>query len=111
VESRFRLVLGEQVVGFAHHVNDGGNLVAAHLFQRNRVVDEDLLDLDAETLEHDLPRQVGGTAAGVECHFPASEILECRELPAGIDMHLRVEQRRDVVNALSIFGSFSLRRK
>src|SRR5262245_63276673 len=46
-----RLELGQEVVRFGAELKDCSNLTGAHLFDCERVVDEDRLDLDAQPFE------------------------------------------------------------
>ena len=56
LEAGVVLELGEQVVRLAAVVDEAGDLARLHLLERDGVVDEDRLDLDAEPLEQDRAR-------------------------------------------------------
>ena len=98
MKPRLRLEPGKEVVGLPDHMHDGRQVAAAHLLQRNRIVDEHRLDLDPKPLEDDLSGQVGRAAGRVERHLAAGEVFEGLELLPGIDVNLGQEQRRDVLD-------------
>src|SRR5215203_610412 len=100
VEPRFWLEPGKQIIGLANHVHNGRDLTTAHLLQSNSIVDEHRLDGDAQPLEHNLSRQIGGATSCVEPHPAPFELFKRVKLPSGIDVHLSKVQRRDVLDAI-----------
>ena len=88
MKARLRLELGEQLVGLAHDMHDAGELASAHGLERERIVLENPLDFDAEAIENDASRVVGGTADGVEADLLADQVLEGLDLGPHIDVHV-----------------------
>src|SRR5262249_24556285 len=85
-----------------------GNLPRCQLLRSRRVVEEQLLDLDAEALEHDAPGQARAGTLWPETDLLAAQILEAANLLARKDMQLRDRKTDDVVDAAIEIGRLTL---
>ncbi len=100
MQARIRRDLREKVDGFRNDAGDGIDLARLQLLQRRRLVDQDLIDLDAEPLEHDGAGEARAGAGRAEINLLAAQILEALNVVARQDVEFRDRQPDDVVDAL-----------
>src|SRR5215468_10868307 len=80
--------------------HERGNLSRRQLLRSRWVIEEQLLDLDAEALEHDAPGQARSGTLRSEADLLAAQILEAADLLARENMQLRHRKTDDIVDAL-----------
>src|SRR5215471_3099294 len=109
VQAGIRRNLREEVDRLGNDACNRIDFTRTQLRQRRRLIDQHLLDIDAQALEDDGASQARAGAGGPEIDLLASQILEALDLVAGENMQLRYRQAHDVVNALLKTLRLSLR--
>src|SRR5258708_12526137 len=104
MESRLRLELREKVCRLAGDMHDTRDFACSHLFERDRVIDEDLLRVDVKAIEQNAAGQVRRTPHGVEAYLLARKIFERLDLGTNVDVHLIDVERADVTNSVLDVG-------
>ena len=90
--------LREKIDRLADHADQCRKLARLELLQRGRVVEQHLLDLHAEALEHDGTGETRRASSGAEAYLLAAEVLDAFDVGSGENVELRDGQAHDVID-------------
>src|SRR5262245_40053994 len=95
-----RLQFGQEIVWFCPKLEDGGNLAAPHLLDRQTMLEQNRLNLDAKSLEDHRPGDARTRSLDVKSHLLARQILQAVDAGARQDVELGVVHLRYVIDPL-----------
>jgi len=98
----------EEVNWLSDDVHQCRKFAALQLLQSALLVDQNLIDLNTETLEYDRSCQARSTSRRPKIHLPAAQIFERANVGLRQDVQLRDRETQNVVNPVLQVRRFAL---
>src|SRR5262249_40202430 len=108
VKAGVRWDSGEEVNWLSHDAHQCRKFAALQLLQSALLVDQNLIDLHAKTLEDNCSCQTGSTSRWSKINLPAAQIFERANVGLRQDVHLRNRETKNVVNPVLQVRRFAL---
>src|SRR5215472_6770258 len=108
MQSRAYGNLAEEIDRLGDHPRNRVDLAGLQFLQRSRLIDHDLLDIDAEPLEHDGAGEARAGASRTEIDLLAAQILQRLNVIARQNVQFRDRHPDYVLNAALKIGRFAL---